>query len=131
MPASAAITCWVRSASLALASVGSASASSKAFEWIDWAPPRAAASTCTATRTTFTYGCWAVSVLPPVWAWKRSLIERSSAAPKRSRMMFAQRVRAARNLATSCSRSLWALKKKDSRGAKRSTSSPAASAAST
>ena len=131
MPDSAAMTCCVRRASLADSSVGSASASSKPLEWIDWAPPSAAASTCTATRTTLLRGCWAVSVLPPVWAWKRSVMARGSVAPKRSRMMWAHRERAARNFATSSIRLLWALKKNDSRGPKRSTSRPAARAAST
>ena len=52
------------------------------------APPPAPAR---ATRTTLLRGCWAVSVLPPVWAWKRRLIARGSVAPKRSRMMCAHR----------------------------------------
>ena len=130
-PDSAAITCWVRSASLAEVSVGSASASSKPLVWIDCAPPSAAASTCTATRTTLFSGCWAVSVEPPVWAWKRSIMARGSVAPKRSRMISAQSERAARNLATSSRKLLCALKKNDRRRPKRSTSRPAASAAST
>ncbi len=46
-------------------------------------------------------------------------------------MMCAHSERAARNFATSSIRLLWALKKNDRRGPKRSTSSPAASAAST
>ena len=131
MPDSAAMICCVRRASLADSSVGRASASSKPLEWIDCAPPSAAASTCTATRTTLLRGCWAVRVLPPVWAWKRRAIARGSVAPKRSRMMCAHSERAARNLATSSMRLLWALKKNDRRGPKRFTSSPAARAAST
>ena len=131
MPDSAAMICCVRRASFADSSVGRASASSKPLEWIDCAPPSAAASTCTATRTTLLRGCWAVRVLPPVWAWKRRAIARGSVAPKRSRMMCAHSERAARNLATSSMRLLWALKKKDRRGPKRFTSSPAARAAST
>ncbi len=78
-----------------------------------------------------TSGCCAVSVEPPVWAWKRSAWLRGSSAPKRSRMMCAQRRRAARNLAISWNTSLCALKKNDSRAAKSSTCSPAAIAAST
>jgi len=31
-------------------------------------------------------GCWAVRVDPAVWVWKRSIADRSSLAPKRSRM---------------------------------------------
>ena len=44
-------------------------------------------------------------------------------------MTRAQMRRAARNLATSSMRSLWALKKKDRRGAKASMSRPASMAA--
>ena len=76
-------------------------------------------------------GCWAVRVDPPVWVWKRRSLERSSLAPKRSVMILAHIRRAARNLATSSKRLLWAFQKNDSRGAKASTSSPAANAAST
>ena len=76
-------------------------------------------------------GCWAVSVEPPVWVWNRSSLERSSLAPKRSVMIRAHMRRAARNLATSSKRLLWAFQKNDSRGAKSSTPSPAAMAAST
>ena len=32
-------------------------------------------------------GCWAVSVEPPVWVWKRSSLLTSFLAPKRSVMM--------------------------------------------
>ena len=131
MPVSSAITCCVRSASLAECSVGRASASSKPFAWMDCAPPSAADSTCRATRTTLLSGCWAVSVLPPVWAWKRSAMDFGSVAPNRSRMICAHNVRAARNFAISSMKLEWALKKNDSRGAKRSTSSPASTAACT
>ena len=55
--------------------------------WIDCAPPLAAESACTATRTTLFSGCWAVSVDPPVCAWKRSACARGLVAPKRSRMI--------------------------------------------
>ena len=94
-------------------------------------PPSAAASDCTVTRTMLFSGCWAVRVDPPVWVWKRSILERSSLAPKRSVMMRAHMRRAARYLATSSNRLLCAFQKKDSRGAKASTSMPAAMAAST
>ena len=73
--------------------------------------------------------CCAVSVEPPVWAWKRSIRLRSSRAPKRSRITSAQTVRAARNFATSWKKLLWALKKNESRRANASTSSPASTAA--
>ena len=62
-------------------SVGRASASSMEFVWSDWVPPSTAARASTAVRTMFTSGCWAVSDTPAVWAWKRSCMERSSAAP--------------------------------------------------
>ena len=94
-------------------------------------PPRAAAMAWTVTRTMLFSGCWAVRVEPPVWVWKRSSVDLSSLAPKRSVMIFAHIRRAARYLATSSNRLLWAFQKKLSRGAKASTSSPAASAAST
>ena len=131
MPASNTSTCWVRSASVAECSVGSASASSKPLVCSDWQPPATAENACSATRTMFTSGCCAVSVEPPVCAWKRSAWLRGSRAPKRSRMMCAHRRRAARNLAISWNTSLCALKKNDRRGAKSSTARPAAIAAST
>ena len=112
-------------------SVGRASASSIELVCSDWQPPRTAASACTVTRTMLFSGCWAVSMLPAVWAWKRSISERGSRAPNRSRMSRAHSRRAARNLATSSRRSLWALKKNDSWGAKLSTSRPASTAACT
>ncbi len=95
----------------------------------DWQPPSTAARACTATRTMLFSGCCAVSMLPAVWAWKRSIWERGSRASKRSRMMRAHRRRAARYFPTSSIRLLWALKKNDSWGAKSSTLSPASWAA--
>ena len=82
-----------------------------------------------AVRTMLFSGCCAVSVEPAVCVWKRSIHDRGFFAPKRSRMMRAHRRRAQRNLATSSRKLLWALKKKDRRGAKRSMSRPASSAA--
>ena len=120
----------MRSAMRALRSVGSASASSKAFVWIDCAPPQTAESACTVTRATLFSGCCAVSVEPPVWAWKRSACAFGFVAPKRSRMIRAQSGRAARNFATSWKKWLWALKKKESRSPNSSGESPAATAAS-
>ena len=63
--------------------------------------------------------------------WKRIQVERSLRAPKRSVMSFHQIRRDARNLAISSKKSEWLLKKNDRRGAKSSTDSPRASAAST
>ena len=76
-------------------------------------------------------GCWAVRVDPPVWVWNRSSVDFSSLAPNRSVMILAHIRRAARYLATSSKRLLWAFQKKLRRGAKSSTSRPAARAAST
>ena len=71
VPASAARICCVRSAIVAERSVGRASASSKEFVCSDCAPPQTAESAWIATRTMLFSGCWAVSVEPPVCAWKR------------------------------------------------------------
>ena len=76
-------------------------------------------------------GCCAVSVAPPVWVWNRSIIDRSSCAPKRSRMIDAQMRRAARNFAISSKKCMWHAKKNDRRGATSSTCRPASSAACT
>ncbi len=45
----------------------------------DWVPPSTAASAWSATRTTLFSGCWAVSVEPAVWVWKRRRHESGSA----------------------------------------------------
>ncbi|GBD16201.1 hypothetical protein HRbin26_01096 [bacterium HR26] len=68
---------------------------------------------------------------PQVWVWKRSIIEREFCAPNRSRMILAHMRRAARNLAISSKKLLWAPKKKLSRGANSSTCKPASIAART
>ena len=130
-PDSWARICWVRSAIRTACSVGSASASSIEFVCRDWHPPSTAASACTATRTMLFSGCCAVSMLPAVCAWNRSASARGSRARNRSCMIRAHSRRAARNLATSSSRSLCALKKNDSCGANASTVRPASSAACT
>ena len=102
-----------------------------AFVCSDCVPPSTAARAWSVTRTTFTSICRAWRVEPAVCVWKRSMRLGGSFAPKRSRMMRSHIRRAARNLATSSKRWLWALKKKESRGAKASTSSPRSRAAST
>jgi hypothetical protein len=61
----------------------------------------------------------------------RSRSDFGSFAPKRSRMIVAHSRRAARSFATSSRKSLCRLKKNESRGAKESTVSPRAMAAST
>ena len=128
-PASAASSCCVRSASFAECSVGNASASSNAFVCSDCAPPHTAENAWIATRTTLLSGCCAVSVEPPVCAWKRSAIAFGFVAPKRSFMIRAQIRRAARNFATSWKKSLCALKKKESRSPNSSGDKPASTAA--
>jgi hypothetical protein len=70
-----------------------------------------------ATRVRLFSGCWAVSDTPAVWVWKRIQVERSFSAPKRWVISLYQIRRAARNLAISSKKSLWLLKKNDSRGA--------------
>ena len=82
-------------------------------------------------RTRFTSGCCAVSDTPAVWVWKRISHERGSLAPYFSRINVAQIRRAARYFAISSKKSRCALKKKDSRGAKSSTSRPRSIAHST
>ena len=104
--------------------MGSASASSKEFVCSDCVPPSTAASASSAVRTMLTSGCCAVSDTPAVWVWKRMSSDRSRFAPYRSRISRAQIRRAARYLAISSKKSMWALKKNESRGAKSSTSSP-------
>ena len=119
----------MRSAIVAACSVGSASASSNELVWIDCAPPATAESAWIATRTMLFSGCCAVSVEPPVCAWKRSASAFGFVAPKSSDMIRVHSRRAARNFATSWKKSLCALKKKDSCSPKRSGESPAATAA--
>ena len=128
-PASCASSCCVRSAIRAERSVGSASASSKPFVCRLWAPPATAESAWIATRTMLFSGCCAVSVEPPVCAWKRSASARGFVAPKRSRMIDAHSRRAARNFATSWKKWLCALKKNDRRAPKSSGERPASIAA--
>ena len=123
-PVSSAITCCVRTASLTASSVGSASASSKELVCSDCVPPSTPASASTVVRTTLLSGCCAVSDTPAVCVWKRISHERGLFAPKVSRSSRAQIRRAARYLAISSKKSICALKKKLSRGAKSSTSIP-------
>ena len=99
--------------------------------WSDCVPPRTAASAWTVVRTTFSSGCCAVHEQPAVCVWKRSQRERSRFAPNSSRITRSQTRRAARNFAISSKKSLWELKKNESRGANSSTSSPRAVASAT
>ena len=61
-------------------------------------------------------GCCAVRLTPAVWVWKRICHERGFLAPKVSLSSRAQMRRAARYLAISSKKSIWALKKNDRRG---------------
>ena len=76
-PVSSRITCCVRSATSAAASVGSPSTSSSALVCSELVPPRTAASASMAVRTTLFCGCCAVSDTPAVCVWKRSHCARS------------------------------------------------------
>ena len=76
-------------------------------------------------------GCCSVSVEPPVCVCVRNCSERSSSAPKRSRMSVAHMRRSARYLAISSKKFVCVLKIHESRGANSSTSTPWASTAST
>src|SRR5436190_927686 len=78
-------------------SVGSASVSSSELVCSEFVPPRTAARAWIVTRTILLYGCCAVSEQPAVCVWKRSIHERGSFAPYRSRITFAHTLRAARN----------------------------------
>ena len=91
----------------------------------DWVPPITAARPSYAVLTMLFSGCWAVSEQPAVWVWKRSSSESSFFTSKRSFITLDQMRRAARYLATSSKKSMWELKKKESLGAKSSTSIPA------
>ena len=63
--------------------------------------------------------------------WNRSARLFGSLAPNRSLMILDHIRRAARNFATSSKKFMWHAKKNDTRGANRSTSSPASIAACT
>ena len=119
----------MRSAIRAAASDGSASASSKEFVCSDCAPPQTAESAWIATRTMLFSGCWAVSVEPPVCAWKRSASAFGFVTPNRSPITRVHTRRAARYFATSWKKSLCALKKNESRSPNSSGESPPATAA--
>jgi hypothetical protein len=110
-PDSSEMICWVRRATITDCSVGSASVSSMELVCSDWVPPSTPESACSATRTTLFIGCCAVRVQPAVCVWNRSFQEFSSFAWKRSRMMRAHILRAARYFAISSKKSMCALKK--------------------
>ena len=111
-------------------SVGSAIASSRLLVCSDWVPPSTAASASIVVRMTLLYGSCSVSDTPDVWQWVRSIFDFSFFAPKPS-MIRCQSRRAARSFATSMKKFMPMPKKKLSRGAKASTSSPLAIAART
>ena len=106
-------------------SVGSASASSRAFVCSDCVCPCVAASASIAVRVTLLKTSWAVSDQPEVWQWVRSDSERSSLGPN-GFMSFAQMRRAARIFAISMKVFMPIAQKNERRGAKASMSRPAA-----
>ena len=91
----------------------------------DWVPPSTPASASIAVRTMLLSGCCAVSDTPAVCVWNRIRHDSGFFAPNVSRSSRAQILRAARYFAISSKKSICALKKNDSRGAKSSTSRPA------
>ena len=106
-------------------SVGSASASSSALVCSDWVWPCVAAIASIVVRITLLKTSCAVSDQPEVWQCVRSDSERGSFGLN-GFSSFAQSSRAARILATSMKKFMPIAQKNDSRGAKRSTSRPAA-----
>ena len=97
----------------------------------DCVPPSTPASASIAVRAMLFSGCCAVSDTPAVCVWKRISHDFCLRAPYVSRSSRAQIRRAARYLAISSKKSMCALKKKLSRGAKSSTSIPRATCCST
>ena len=130
VPASRCRTICVLRAIRAEKSVGNASASSSALVCSDCVPPCVAAIASIAVRATLLNTSCAASDQPEVWQCVRSDSERASCGLK-SFISFAHNTRAARSFATSIKKFMPMPKKKESRGAKRSTSSEAASPART
>ena len=127
-PVSWAMICCVRSAIRTAFSVGRASASSQEFVCSDCVPPSTPASASIAVRVMLLSGCWAVSETPAVCTCVRISHDFGFCAPNVSRSSRAQMRRAARYFAISSKKSMWALKKKLSRGAKSSTGMPRSTA---
>ena len=116
-PVSWAITCWVRSAIRTASSVGSASASSKELVCSDWVPPSTPGERLDRRADDVDerlLGGQRDAGGLRVEAHPQRLL--GSLAPKVSRSSRAQIRRAARYLAISSKKSMWALKKKESRG---------------
>ncbi len=109
----------------ALKSVGSAMASSSALVCRLWVWPCVAAIASMQVRPTLLNTSCAVRLQPLVWQWVRRLRLLGSDGPK-SRTRRDHSARAARSLATSMKKFMPTAQKKLSRGAKWSTSSPAA-----
>ena len=80
---------------------------------MDWAPPRTADNAWIVVLTILFWGCWAVSVEPPVWTWKRHFKAFSLVTLNLVFIIDAQISLAALNLAISSKNPLWALKKKE------------------
>ena len=125
IPVSSWITICVLRAIRAEKSVGSAIASSSALVWSDWVPPSIAAIASIVVRMTLLYGSCSVSETPEVWQCVRSILERSSFAP-RLVITRCHSTRAARSFAISMKKFMPIAKKKLSRPANLSMSSPEA-----
>ncbi len=123
-PDSKATTCWVRSANVAAASVGTPSASSYADTCSVCTPESAATVASIEARTMLLSGCCAANVDPAVNAKMRSCCDRGSSAPYRSFSSRAHTRRAARNFATSGRKSIVTDRKVNSVGATWSTETP-------
>ena len=130
VPLSCCSTIWVLRAMRAEKSVGRASASSSALVCSDWVWPWVAAIASIAVRTTLLNTSCAASDQPDVWQWVRSDSERGSFGSN-GFISFAHSRRAARSLATSMKKFMPTAQKNDTRGANRSTLSPALSPART
>ena len=130
VPDSRCSTICVLRAMRAEKSLGSASASSSALVCSDCVPPCVAAIASMQVRTTLLNTSCEASDQPEVWVCARSISERSDFGSN-GFISFAHSMRAARCFATSMKKFMPAFQKNDSRGAKRSMSSPAASPART
>lgn len=124
VPDSCCSSSWVLRAMRAEKSVGSARASSRALVCSDWVWPWVAAIASTQVRVTLLNTSCAVSDQPEVWEWVRRESDLSFPGSN-CRTSLAHSRRAARSLATSMKKFIPIAQKKDSRGAKASTSRPA------
>src|SRR5208337_3084698 len=119
---------WVLRAMRADKSVGRPIASSKELVCRDWVPPSAAVMASRVVRMTLLYGsCW-VRLHPDVWQWVRSMEDLAFFGLNWLINRY-QRNLAARSMAISMKKFMPMPKKKESLGAKVSTSIPLFNAA--